>query len=107
MAFHRAERNLAPEMQMIVGDGLPIDACEIGRAEIVEAVVAVRRDQLGMVPGNRAVSDLDRVVRAPSDRNALAYEHMGDLAFVLREFDAEARHGAGEIGRVRLADVVP
>ena len=43
--------------------------------------------------GNRAVDNLDRVIRASADGNARAGEHMGDFAFVVGKFNADAGHG--------------
>ena len=106
-ALDGAEGDGASVVQMKIADGFTFDKREVRRSQIVQAVMSVRGNQLGVVSGDRAIYDLNRVVRSSADGDALTREDVCDLASVVRKFDADTGHLWDRRSGIDIAAVMP
>ena len=84
--------------------GLPVNACAIGRIQVLEQKIAILPRNLGVHQRNRRIFDNDRVPLHPSDRDRLVLEDMRHRRQT-GQLDAQSGHDRAWSGTYTLPNL--
>lgn len=73
---------------MEIRNWLAVNEYSISSSEIVQSIVTLFLDQLSVIRGDRAIQNLDRVLRQTTDRDPLAAKENNRRGLLFRKRDS-------------------